>query len=89
MLKIGTVVKSIAGHDKDKFYCIVAAGPGGIKIADGKTRRLGKPKQKNEKHLRPTNATLDLQVLVTDKKLRLALAAFARGCGPIQDEEGG
>ena len=88
MLETGTVVKSIAGHDKNRFYCIVAAGPGGVCIADGKSRPLGKPKRKNEKHLRPTNAKLDLTVLVTDKKLRRALAAWNRPEAPIEEEGG-
>ena len=88
MIETGTVVKSIAGHDKNRFYCIVAAGPGGVFIADGKSRPLEKPKRKNEKHLRPTNAKLNLDLLVTDKKLRCALAAWNRPEAPAEDEGG-
>lgn len=79
-IKAGQIVKSVAGHDKNKFYVIVSAQENSVAIADGKARRLDKPKRKNILHVRPTNTVLDLSVLTTDKKLRKAIADF-RGEG--------
>lgn len=76
LLKSGQIVRSIAGHDKNKFYVIVTAAQNSVTIADGKARKLDKPKRKNVLHVRPTNTVLDLSVLTTDKKLRKAIADF-------------
>lgn len=76
MLVTGQIVKSIAGHDKDRFYMIVQVEKDSVTIADGKARKLGKPKRKNVLHIAPTNTILDPVVLTTDKKLRKALADF-------------
>lgn len=84
MLQAGRVVRSIAGHDRDSFYVIVEAAVGRVLIADGKARKLAKPKAKNPRHVRPTNEVLDLGAVTTDKKLRAALRAFCAA-----EEEGG
>lgn len=76
MLQAGRVVRSIAGHDKDRFYVVVSAGKGRVAIADGKARKLAAPKAKNTLHVRPTNLTLDLADVKTDKQLRAALRAL-------------
>ncbi|MCL2034284.1 MAG: KOW domain-containing RNA-binding protein [Oscillospiraceae bacterium] len=76
MLKPGQIVKSIAGHDKGSFYMIVESEAGHVKIADGKARKLIKPKRKNPLHVKPTNKFFDVSVIVTDKKLRKALAEY-------------
>lgn len=76
MLKPGMVVRSAAGHDKDRFYVIVAILGQKVSIADGKRRKLEKPKHKNPLHLNPTKTVLDIAALTTDKKLREALRPF-------------
>ncbi len=79
MLTPGTVVRSVAGHDKNKFYCIVEClGDQRVSIADGKIRKLEKPKIKNIRHIRPTTTILDLEVVTTNKKLKAALAPWNR-----------
>ena len=84
MLKPGQIVKSIAGHDKGSFYMVVEAINGGyVTIANGKARKLIKPKRKNPLHVRPTNTFLDVSVIVTDKKLRKVLAEYR---GEITEE---
>lgn len=85
MLSRGSVVYSIAGHDKDRFYVVIAVSGDRVTIADGKARKLAKPKAKNVLHVRPTNTALDLDVVTTDKKLREALGPFNRAAG----QEGG
>lgn len=77
--EVGCVVRSVAGHDKDRFYVIVKVAGDRVAIADGKLRKLAKPKAKNTAHLRHTNTTLDMEVVTTDKKLREALAPLNRG----------
>lgn len=86
MLQAGRIVRSIAGHDKDKFYLIVGVAGNRVFIADGRLRKLGRPKAKNVLHVRPTNAVLDMKIVTTDKKLREALAPYNRG---ESQEEGG
>ena len=48
---IGDVVKATAGRDKGKFFLVVDLSDGFALIVDGKTRKVGKPKRKNVKHL--------------------------------------
>lgn len=79
MLKKGSVVKTIAGHDKDKFYVVLRVEGNRVFIADGKSRKLEKPKCKNVKHIRITQTALDMEIVKTDKRLRTELAAFAAG----------
>jgi len=74
-IEIGTIVKSTSGHDKDSFYVIVGVRESLPLIADGRRRKLGKPKAKNPKHIARTNTTIDMAEL-TDKKLRGYLHSF-------------
>lgn len=68
----GLVVKSLAGRDKGGYFVAVAAGDGFVYIADGKERRISKPKRKNLKHLMLTRRVIDLEGL-TDRKLKRLL----------------
>jgi len=56
-IKTGTIIKSNFGHDKHSFYVIVGydADRNYPLIADGRRRKLAKPKRKNPKHLSKTN----------------------------------
>lgn len=49
-IRKGSFCKSIAGHDKDCYYIIVEI-ENGIKVSDGKYKKLSKPKFKNKKHI--------------------------------------
>lgn len=49
--KIGTVVKSIAGHDKNNLFVIINVENEYVYLVDGKCRTLSKPKKKKVKHL--------------------------------------
>ena len=75
MFKTGTVVISNAGHDKGIFHVVVGYEGDKPLIADGRRRKLQKPKAKNPKHLSKTNTVIDMTEL-TDKKLRAALHSF-------------
>ena len=50
--KVGDVVKSLSGHDKNKIFIVVEVDKNGyIAIIDGRYRPKTKPKRKNPKHL--------------------------------------
>jgi len=71
----GSVVKSIAGHDKNSHYVAIKVDNEYVYIADGKERKLEKPKRKNIKHISMTTTVFNLDE-VTNKKLRKLLAEF-------------
>ena len=48
-LEIGTVVKSLKGRDKDKYFCVVCIEDGYVHLCDGKERKLSNPKHKKIK----------------------------------------
>lgn len=75
-IKCGMIVKSVAGHDKDRFYLIVKIQGNKIYISDGKKRLLEKPKLKNKIHLKATKMVLDFEKIKTNKKLREALHKY-------------
>ena len=43
---------SLAGHDKNSVYAIVGEENGMVCLADGKAKKLDRPKKKNPKHIR-------------------------------------
>ena len=50
----GLVVKATAGRDINSYFVVVSADDKFAFIADGKSRKLAKPKRKNVKHLSHT-----------------------------------
>lgn len=71
----GSVVRAEAGRDGGGYFVIVDADEKYCFIADGKSRKLEKPKRKNIKHIRTTDSMIDLND-ITDKKLRNMLKQF-------------
>ena len=54
-IKVGDVVKAIAGRDCEKLFVVAeVVDTNYIKIADGKSRSIKKPKLKKVKHIRMT-----------------------------------
>lgn len=49
---VGRIVISLSGHDKGRLYLVTAEEERCVLLADGKHRRLLKPKRKNKKHIR-------------------------------------
>lgn len=72
-MQIGSVVKSKSGHDSGSFYVVVALEGEFAYIADGRRRKVAKPKKKNVKHLAKTSRVVDTKDFETDKKLRRVL----------------
>ena len=75
-LPIGCVVKSIAGRDGGRFFAVLSTDGEFALIADGKLRKVEKPKRKKLKHLRKTNTVIAEDELTTNKRIRQALYSF-------------
>ena len=56
----GSVVLSLAGHDKDKLYVVLRKEGSYAFLSDGKTKTLKDPKKKKLKHLKDTGMYVDI-----------------------------
>ncbi len=72
-MKAGTLVRSLAGHDKDRFYIILKIEDGYAYLTDGKHHRLDGPKKKRLKHVAPEGAEAELSLLQCDAHVRKAI----------------
>lgn len=72
-MKRGTVVKSIAGRDKDRIQVVLGCQADRVLLADGKVRKLANPKAKNIRHLQVTDKSIDLEQIHSDRALKKAL----------------
>ena len=75
-LEIGTVVKSLKGRDKDKYFCVVCIEDGYVHLCDGKERKLSNPKRKKIKHIEVTQAKLQTETLQVDKHINKAIKSL-------------
>ena len=72
----GQLVRSKAGRDKARTLAVLTAEGQWLTLADGKLRRLAKPKRKKAIHVAATGTVLSPEQLQTDKALRAAIAAY-------------
>ncbi len=73
---VGDVVQSKSGHDAKKYFVVIATlNESYVLIADGKTRGVDSPKQKNVRHLRLVESATDNQrsQTVDDKSIALRI----------------
>ena len=77
-IKKGSVVRALAGRDKDGFFVVLGVEDSYALIADGKRRRIQSPKRKKLIHLAPTN-TVYQGSIETNPQLRKALREFNGG----------
>ena len=71
----GSIVYSKAGHDRGGMFLVLRTDGEYAFLADGKVRKLDKPKKKKQKHLQKTNLCIVLDESVqTDAGIRKALA---------------
>lgn len=75
-LEKGTVVYSLAGHDKGDFQVVVDFDDKYAKVCDGKYRPLERPKKKKLIHIKVTNTVLSEDSLKTNKSIRVSLKPF-------------
>lgn len=56
--KVGDLVCSLAGRDKDRCYLVWSVREDAfLELVDGRNRRVENPKRKNPKHVRKLNCT--------------------------------
>ena len=72
----GTVVRSIAGHDKGKWYVIISVHDRYADATDGKSRTINHPKRKNLIHLAPTVTVLSEYEMNSDESIRKIIKRF-------------
>lgn len=76
MMKIGSIVRSTAGKNQDRFFVVVSMEQDCALVCDGRKRKLDHPKRKKCKHLEDTEHQLDLSAVTTNKQLRKALTSL-------------
>lgn len=74
---LGSIVISVSGRDKSRIFIIVGVlDEEHVAIADGRLRKIEKPKKKKLKHLRVIdNACSEAQTLLQQNKLTNDTAA--------------
>lgn len=87
------IVVSLAGHDKGQYFFVLEREGEYVTLADGKLRKLEKPKRKNVKHVRVAaeSDSIAARKIREDEKilnseLRKTLAEFV---GSAETEQGG
>lgn len=75
-IKKGTVVYSLAGHDKGDFQIVMDFDDKYAEVCDGKYRPLERLKKKKLIHIKLTNTVLCEERLRTNKSIRDALKPF-------------
>jgi len=87
-MEVSDIVESLNGRDSGKLFYVVSIEDEYVLIADGKGRKLEKPKRKKQKHMRlvasgdgRTAEKLRIGEKVQNSEIRRALAAFAAGTG--------
>lgn len=74
----GSIVRAKAGRDKDGFFVVLKVESGYAYIADGRTRKIEKPKKKKLIHLSPANTVIEGS-LETNPQIKRALSQFENG----------
>ena len=78
------IVRALRGRDSGCLFCVMDVEEGGwLLLADGKRRRVDRPKRKRDKHVsamrdwnHPVMEKVRTGQPVRDRELRAALAAF-------------
>ena len=75
-LEKGTVVKSLCGRDKNKYFYVLDKQGDYVLYCDGCVRRLEKPKRKKIKHVQVTRVKLQTEILQVNKHIKKALTSL-------------
>ena len=75
-LEIGTVVKSLNGRDKNKYFCVIDKQGDYVLYCNGCARKLEKPKRKKIKHVQVTRVKLQTEILQVNKHIKKALTGL-------------
>ncbi len=68
----GQIVISAAGHDKGRAYCVLDTDGDFLLLADGKARKIGRPKRKRCKHVRHAGKCFETNTVASKEGIRLA-----------------
>lgn len=88
----GNIVQSIAGRDQGDMFFVLKVEGEFLLLADGRSRRVEKPKRKKSRHVQFAAAE-DIRVSqkiesgekITNSELRRALAAYRKVGNPDQE----
>lgn len=75
-IKLGSIVKSKAGRDKDTFLVVKELNEKFALVCDGDERPLEKPKKKNLIHLAPTHKEIPVSEIKTNRELKNLLKEY-------------
>ncbi len=72
------IVKSVAGHDKGKLFCVLGEEENFLYLANGRQRKLDFPKRKKLTHVEFLSDSPEDKIIYpqSNKELRRSLAAF-------------
>ena len=84
-MKRGQVVISKCGRDKGLALVVVDTADNYVYLADGRLRRLSKPKKKKVRHLQPTGYFVELEKNreLQDADIRKSLWVLWKGGKPF------
>ena len=92
-ISISDIIVSTAGRDRDKLFYVIGTEGVYVLIANGKDRKLERPKRKKLKHVRfvtrtdsRVGAKLRAGEKVLNSELRRDLAAFRQDLAQNQEE---
>ena len=80
----GKLVRSKSGHDKGKFYLVLATADGILFLADGRKRGITNPKKKNISHVQIVHRVAadimnnENKALPSDLEIRAAIAKMIK-----------
>ena len=84
---IGQVVCSAKGRDRGELLVVVGFDGAFPLVCNGKDRRKEKPKKKNPKHLKFTDAFLTSKQLNSNSSIRKALNALSAKPTDMEEKE--
>lgn len=80
--KPGCLARSLAGHDKDRYFIILEEDGEYVSLADGKSKTVAHPKRKKKKHIQLVKEPLITEFPVTDVTIRSVIKCYQRShCG--------
>lgn len=74
----GSIVRAMAGRDKENFFVVLEVDAKYALIADGKRRKIEHPKKKKLIHLAPTKTVIEGS-LETNPQIKRVLSQFKNG----------
>ena len=85
-IKVGSVVKCTAGHDSGNYFVVIEVEDEFfVRLCDGKSRTLEKPKRKKIKHIKDTYIVLEniaeklnAKAIVHNKNIQTALKSVLK-----------